>query len=1059
MTLLLALALATPYHDDAPDASVRWRTLTTEHFAIHYMAEDRRGRPIDGEAYARTLAARADTVLRDAAQAVGTVPLERIQVLVVDDVDTARGYTLPHADWIVLSAHPGQQLWRTRGRSDGPIDALAHELGHLLVHKASLRLPEALNLGVEVGGTLEGPWGGAGLRVELDHDRPYGWSEGLAEWVSEQAGVNTWTPERDAWLRATALEGRFLSWAELQVDIDKDDLGDAERAYQEGYAFARWLADRYGPDVHRRMLAAKGVRGWDGALKVATGQRGAALHDRFVAETTAHHRAQADARTGEGLAEGEEVLSWRPPWRPGSRWQERAWAKRGPRDQEEARESTGSWRLCPQLRDGWLLEGRVGAVVASRIDEGSLAGIVGGWTDAPERREELSGERLWIPARFGAPFAHGPGGAWVIGPDTAPWLDADTFDHVWWVDLSVPDGDSVVDRPAKKRRTQLPGTERAMDLAPSPDGTRLALLRFTGGGQELVVGPADGSAWRVWDRWGGERQARGLTWSPDGQHLATSLNVAGQVDLWTLDGPVDGGASWRALTDDRWVEQEPWWDEAGLWFSADLPVAGSEGTRIRDVLRADVLDSDDGPALGEVVRVTAQRLGAACPSTTDGGHLLYSVPGAYGVKAHALGRWAMHGARVGAIDTSPDHEGLAELLDHTPAWPPPRELPRDASVAERPYRAARSLLPPSAAPFARIDVSGNQISPSLGAYATVSDAAEHHDLAVWAMVGDDRALEGRYALQRFWPELGVWGSTVRERVVWGDGQPGVRALDRAAAFVSRGLTEDVSFEVEGQVLAAERRTAEGDGLPRLVGLRGTASLSVDTLGRGLDDQGVRLDLGWTVADSRLAAPVISQGERLEAYRWHRPWGRVRGQRALGQVGPLSDGPHRLELRAEGGWTSRHVVGEEQLAAGGDTPWALRQTALVGTAPLPGYAPYAIRGDALAVAGAAWALPIAPRWRTGGRGLYLRRVELLAGGDAALVWRTEAGAWSVPEPLGDVRAGLRLASVLRDSRFDSQLLVAVPLVPVGEGPSPLGPVPAASNWDAPVRVLIGVGTGW
>ena len=28
----------------------------------------------------------------------------------------------------MLSAHPGQQLWRTRGRADGPIDALAHEL-------------------------------------------------------------------------------------------------------------------------------------------------------------------------------------------------------------------------------------------------------------------------------------------------------------------------------------------------------------------------------------------------------------------------------------------------------------------------------------------------------------------------------------------------------------------------------------------------------------------------------------------------------------------------------------------------------------------------------------------------------------------------------------------------------------------------------------------------------------------------------------------------------------------------------------------------------------------
>ena len=41
---------------------------------------------------------------------------------------------------------------------------------------------------------------------------------------------------------------------------------------------------------------------------------------------------------------------------------------KSPRDQEEARESTGSWRLCPKVRDGWLLEGRVGWVVATRSE-------------------------------------------------------------------------------------------------------------------------------------------------------------------------------------------------------------------------------------------------------------------------------------------------------------------------------------------------------------------------------------------------------------------------------------------------------------------------------------------------------------------------------------------------------------------------------------------------------------------------------------------------------------------------------------------------------------------
>jgi hypothetical protein len=68
-------------------------------------------------------------------------------------------------------------------------------------------------------------------------------------------------------------------------------------------------------------------------------------------------------------------------------------------------------------------------------------------------------------------------------------------------------------------------------------------------------------------------------------------------------------------------------------------------------------------------------------------------------------------------------------------------------------------------------------------------------------------------------------------------------------------------------------------------------------------------------------------------------------------------------------------------------------------------------------------------------------------------------WQRAVPVADVRAGLRVASVLRDSRFDSQVLIAAPLFDVGEGPAPTGPVPNAAGWDGPVRVVLGIGTGW
>jgi len=62
-------------------------------------------------------------------------------------------------------------------------------------------------------------------------------------------------------------------------------------------------------------------------------------------------------------------------------------------------------------------------------------------------------------------------------------------------------------------------------------------------------------------------------------------------------------------------------------------------------------------------------------------------------------------------------------------------------------------------------------------------------------------------------------------------------------------------------------------------------------------------------------------------------------------------------------------------------------------------------------------------------------------------------------LADARGGLRIATLFRDARFDSQLLVAVPLRDVPFDAPTLGPVPAANLWPRGPRLLIGLGTGW
>ena len=1027
--LLGGPAHGAPYHSEVTLPSIAYETLRTEHFDIHYAAGDRRGRPIDAEPFAEAVAERADGLLLDLCRVLGVdVPTARIHVVVLDHEDEVAGYTLPHWSWIVLSAHPGSQLPRMRGRADLAVDALAHELAHLVSHQAATALPEAMNYGLELGGAAEGPWGGVGLRLEVDHDRPYGWSEGVAEWLSEAVGVNRWTAERAARLRSAARDGRLLTWDELQRSEDKDP-GDYERAYQQGYAFARWLERTQGEGTVPAWIRARSGAGWPSWSKLlerVTGTPARQLHEAFLADVRAEARA-ADARaTAAGLAEGEELLGWQPMWRRTERWAVDAWHDRRPREREEGREATGSWRLCPQWADGWLVDGRVGWLVASRRDEGELPGIATAWPadEVPGRPDDR-----WVPARFGRGFHLGPEGSLVhIAPEhpakAVRLQDGFDLDQIWVVSL----GEEARPRP-------VPGTLRATDLAVDPTGERVAFLRHEGGGQALVVGPVDGSAWEVVDRWGMEAHAEGLAWSPDGTRLVTSMMRGGMVDLWVM--PLASG-TWQALTRDRWHERDPHWSADGLWFSADV-----DG--VQDVYVY---------AEGEVHQVTRQRDGAVCPSTTPGGHLLYSASTSAGVKAMGLSLARFHGGEVTerfGLDPSP--ERIEAALAH--------ELP-PTSFAATPYRRWHAGLPPSWGPFARVDVSGAEVSPSVGTDLSVGDALERGELSLWARVGDDHELEAQWTEQAAWPVLGLWGATRRERRWLPDGSSDRRGLDSAGAFASREVLRDVEVELGGQALRVWRASPDPrQGLqPAVEGLRARLQLTVDTLERGLDDEGI--DIAVSLTSARSTQPEGSSLGVREALPWARAAVTGEGQWALGPRGALADAPHRLELRWSAGLTSADVAVDEELPVGGETPGARRATAVEPPAAMPGYVPFALAGEHVVTGGAAWALPLWPRQRRLIGAWALRRLELVVGADVGAVWRyvdDTPPPLSGAIPLADARGGLRIATLFRDARFDSQLLVAVPLREVPVDAPALGPVPAANLWPRGPRLLIGLGTGW
>lgn len=150
-----------------------------------------------------------------------------------------------------------------------------------------------------------------------------------------------------------------------------------------------------------------------------------------------------------------------------------------------------------------------------------------------------------------------------------------------------PHGGLYVLRAGRIRPVRL--TARPGDDHPawSPDGRRVAFVRYEGGRADLYLVRVDGSGLRRLTRDG---RSYGPSWSPRGGEIAFGREAAGGADVYALD--VETGHV-RRLTRDRLVEGGPAWSPdgsrivlAGYLEGAPpsplrLYVVGSRGSRAR----------------------------------------------------------------------------------------------------------------------------------------------------------------------------------------------------------------------------------------------------------------------------------------------------------------------------------------------------------------------------------------------------------------------------------------------------------------------------------------------
>ncbi|HVR38832.1 MAG TPA: hypothetical protein VMU84_07025 [Thermoanaerobaculia bacterium] len=447
----LALTLSTALYAQSPSAD--WRTVTTEHFRVHY--------PAPYEAWSLRVASRLESIRDAVSKEVGYAPKQTVDVIVMNPIADANGLAFPLLDTpriIFYTEPPGPE--EQLGAYNEWIDLLAvHEFAHTahMLRPSRNPLQRALERFV----------------VPLDPITLHAPRWVLEGYATVIEGRLTGAGRPNSTLRAIILRkwaqgGRLPTYA--QLNSDRRFLG-MSMAYLAGSAFLEWLEQRSGPESLRNLWArmtARHRRGFNEAFQGVFGESPDRLYGRFVAELTesaliverTSHDAELWQETSRGA--GDPVVSpdgtkiaivLRPRDEPARLV---IWST-GPAEKEEKKYSE---RIAEILKRDPEDVGPVRAKPLTREPLHSLTPRDGGDIVAPR----------WTRDGSAILYAHRQ-------PDAEGFLHFDLFR---W----TPESGEVV------RLTQLADVR---DADPDPDGATAVAVRNRNGFSQLVRVSLDGT--------------------------------------------------------------------------------------------------------------------------------------------------------------------------------------------------------------------------------------------------------------------------------------------------------------------------------------------------------------------------------------------------------------------------------------------------------------------------------------------------------------------------------------------------------------------------------------
>lgn len=1026
------------FQSNHPD--LEWLTIETEHFFVHYpvsqdQSEDN-PHAINPEWSARKIAKISEEMWAPMCAEFNYYLKEKIHVVLLDQSDYLEGFTIPAWDWIEISANPGGYFYRMRGRMEWFSDVLVHEFAHVVSLKANSPFGEGAG-GVLLGGLYTDGINNtsSGAEVVIGDSPPFWWTEGGAEYWSDNAGYNWWSSSRDMNIRTTVLEDRLLTYDEWVTRIEKRDWGDGERGYQQGYSIALYMRERFGDETYAQFAleSQKGFHGdWEVVIEDVLGIPLRQLYDDWVDYLTERYSAVYDRVKAEGEVVGRDLnVNGRAEWEYTSADGRDKWLEHDPGVREDKKEATSTWNLEARISDDgrwWGSNNRARVDVTEVPDESLLSAFNGGASVGDPEQLERMGHMSY---GFRTEFMHGwdfiPGqdafvhtgheGFYEESPVISalggrPDTDGYTWKELYIVQLDphetddngetyetiVPEArlDFARGRWAHRvpKHQVIPNTFRGSDPAVAPNGKELVYFEYGDGTLNLIRINLDGTEKTNLTNWDDGTWLQRADWSPDGSQIVVGVFRNFQQDLYIMNRD---GSDLRPITWDGHEEQDAYWHSDGdIYFSAD-----PDG--IFNIFRYE-------PDTQVITQLTNVIGGAECPIITPDGNLVYTNFTAHG--------WKLFGVDRGEFlnKDATDQFNLEVPMDEVAAV---FAFTEDLSMFEEltsPYKSRRAIMPPTFLPIVRVDNDATDWNFQAGFYTYAQDLAEYHNLFAQIMVGQTVDVLAAWTYHGWHPDVTVFVRRLTGKSAFGylldeDDDPTTtddkQIYDYKQNFAYTLGTVSVSYPI-GSYISADInafgmdvgfRGLSDTGFERYL-QRGTASLSL-TYSKGasyrnrMNPRGARIvNLTYTRGQTNVVyesqyGVVVDDGEKLSRYgyngfdfRWTE---HLAVPDLLNRWRGKPEGDPTLQVDVQVGLIDRNVMGWDEYRAGGRHPYQWGQGAFQPNTFFAGYPAGGIGGETLAILNMAYRFPVITKMNKKIGPMYFYDIYGQVMGTAGNVW--------------------------------------------------------------------------